>query len=224
MNNGISKEVISQFDKISELPDCWDHNQQYQKHLLSKINTTQGVALDIGCGTGEFTKKLSSLFSKVIGIDVSPKMIDEAKKRNNPSNVDFINVDVETYLKTTEEKYDLIISIATFHHLEYASVLNHIYDKLQSNGMLVILDLYKIDTLYEYFLSFIAKILNPFAYLIHRGTFSATREEKELWRPHLQYDKYTTLKEIRQIGNSVLGNVEIKRHLFWRYSLIYRKE
>ena len=43
MNNGISKEVISQFDKISELPDCWDHNQQYQKHLLSKINTTQGV-------------------------------------------------------------------------------------------------------------------------------------------------------------------------------------
>ncbi|NCD10723.1 MAG: class I SAM-dependent methyltransferase [Negativicutes bacterium] len=151
-------------------------------------------------------------------------MIDEAKKRNNPSNVDFINVDVETYLKTTEEKYDLIISIATFHHLEYASVLNHIYDKLKSNGMLVILDLYKIDTLYEYFLSFIAKILNPFAYLIHRGTFSATREEKELWRPHLQYDKYTTLKEIRQIGNSVLGNVEIKRHLFWRYSLIYRKE
>ena len=129
MNNGISKEVISQFDKISELPDCWDHNQQYQKYLLSKINTTQGVALDIGCGTGEFTKKLSSLFSKVIGIDVSPKMIDEAKKRNNPSNVDFINVDVETYLKTTEEKYDLIISIATFHHLEYASVLNHIYDK-----------------------------------------------------------------------------------------------
>ena len=224
MNNGISEEVISQFNKISELPDCWDHNRQYQKYLLSKINTTQGVALDIGCGTGEFTKKLSSLFSKVIGIDVSPKMIDEAKKRNNPSNVDFINVDVETYLKTTEEKYDLIISIATFHHLEYASVLNHIYDKLQSNGMLVILDLYKIDTLYEYFLSFIAKILNPFAYLIHRGTLSATREEKKLWRPHLQYDKYTTLKEIRQIGNSVLGNVEIKRHLFWRYSLIYRKE
>ena len=66
MNNGISKEVISQFDKISELPDCWDHNQQYQKHLLSKINTTQGVALDISCGTGEFTKNSHHCSQKLL--------------------------------------------------------------------------------------------------------------------------------------------------------------
>lgn len=138
--------------------------------------------------------------------------------------MNFINIDVETYLKTTEEKYDLIISIATFHHLDYASVLEHIFGKLKSNGMLIILDLYKKDTKYEYFLSFIAKILNPFLYLIHRGTFSVRREEKVLWKNHLEYDKYSTIKELEQTSLSVLGNIEIKRHLFWRYSLIYRKE
>ena len=224
MNNGTSKEVISQFDKIAQLPDYWDHNQQYQKYLLSTLKKTQGLALDIGCGTGELTKKLSSLFKEVIGIDVSPKMIGEAKKRNAFSNIEFINVDVEAYLKKTEQKYDLVISIATFHHLDYAVVLKQVKEKLTINGRLMILDLYKTNTIYEYLLSFIATISNPFMYLLKSGSFSVTREERDAWEHHSQYDKYATIKEIKRISDSILGKAKIKRHLFWRYTLIYRKE
>ena len=84
MNNGITKEVVSQFGLISKLEDVWDHNQQYQKYLLQEIENC-AVALDVGCGTGEFTKELSKNSKRVIGIDISQEMIDRAKARSDNS-------------------------------------------------------------------------------------------------------------------------------------------
>jgi 2-polyprenyl-3-methyl-5-hydroxy-6-metoxy-1,4-benzoquinol methylase len=191
---------------------------------LSKLEKTKGIALDIGCGTGELTQKLASSYTKIIGIDVSPKMVEEARKRSHFSNIEFINVDVETYLKRTEQKYDLVISIATFHHLDYAAILKLIKEKMNINGRLMILDLYKINTPYELFLSLIATVCNPLMVFFKRGSFFVTREEKEAWLRHSSYDRYLAIKEINRITNSILGRAEIKRHLFWRYSLIYRKE
>jgi 2-polyprenyl-3-methyl-5-hydroxy-6-metoxy-1,4-benzoquinol methylase len=191
---------------------------------LSKLEKTEGIALDIGCGTGELTKKLASLFTKIIGIDMSQKMVEEARKRNHFSNIEFINVDAETYLKRTEQKYDLIISSATFHHLDYAAILERVKEKLTINGQLMILDLYKIETPYERFLSLIAMMCNPLTVFFKRGSFFITREEKEAWRRHSSYDRYATIKEINGITSSILGKTIIRRHLFWRYMLIYRKD
>ena len=39
--------------------------------------------LDVGCGTGELTKKLALSGKEIIGIDVSENMLHEAQKRNN---------------------------------------------------------------------------------------------------------------------------------------------
>ena len=89
MNNGTAKEVISQFDVIATLPDYWDHNQQYQNYLLKQINGNNNTGLDIGCGTGELTKKLASRCKRTIGIDISKGMIEEAKRRSNNYNIEF---------------------------------------------------------------------------------------------------------------------------------------
>jgi ubiquinone/menaquinone biosynthesis C-methylase UbiE len=82
MENGNDENVIKQFDKIAFLPDQWDHNQQYQNYLLKNILPNCSCILDVGCGTGELTKKLAPYSAEVIGIDVSENMINEAKKWN----------------------------------------------------------------------------------------------------------------------------------------------
>ncbi len=156
MNNGTRAEVIQQFDKIARLPDYWDHNQQYQIYLLKQIVGKVNTCLDVGCGTGELTNKLALKSRKTIGIDVSKTMIEEAQKRRTNNNIIFVNNDIDTFLNNTNEKYDVIISIATFHHLDMEKTLKRLKASLNDNGLILILDLYKNRTLFEHALSIIA--------------------------------------------------------------------
>jgi ubiquinone/menaquinone biosynthesis C-methylase UbiE len=88
MKNGSHEEVIDSFNKIAIFPDKWDHNRQYHKYLLKHVFNNNGLGLDIGCGTGTFTVKLAQYCTHVIGIDISPKMVEEARKE--PINARFI--------------------------------------------------------------------------------------------------------------------------------------
>jgi len=204
MDNGTKNEVISQFDIIAKLPDYWDHSQQYQNYLLKQISRSMNIGLDIGCGTGELTDKLALKCNRVIGIDISKEMIGEARKRIQTANVEFINIDIDSFLNNSKETYDVIISVATFHHLDMERTLTKLKKKLNKDGLILILDLYKNTSFFEYFLSVIASLLNPFVYLVKRGSFHTTKEEREAWKNHYQYDKYYTIHEIKEIAQRTL--------------------
>jgi hypothetical protein len=95
---------------------------------------------------------------------------------------------------------------------------------LKPNGMLLILDLYENNCIFEKIISIIAVILNQLFYLIKRGRLRNTLEERNAWKDHFKYDFYSSIDEIKNISNEYLGKVIIKHHLFWRYSLIYKKD
>lgn len=46
------------------------------------IAVNRGAALDFGCGVGRLTQALATRFSQVVGVDVSPKMIETATALN----------------------------------------------------------------------------------------------------------------------------------------------
>ena len=71
---------------------------------FSRIKTGD-IVLDLACGTGVVTKKISSKIGtsgKVVGIDISPGSIEIAKKWNTKKNVKFVVADVEK-MKFVEE-------------------------------------------------------------------------------------------------------------------------
>src|SRR3989338_7194455 len=79
-------------------------------HFIKKYFIKKGNLLDIGCGTGRTTIPLSKMSFKVIGIDLIPKMIENAKKiaRNKKLKIDY-RVGDATNLKFKNSTFDYAI-------------------------------------------------------------------------------------------------------------------
>jgi ubiquinone/menaquinone biosynthesis C-methylase UbiE len=216
----LKEDIISSFNRIALLEDTWDHNQHYEKLLLKEISSESKLGLDIGCGTGEFTKKLAEKVTNVIGIDISPTMIEEAKKRHSSDNIKYLVQDFDELNETI--KYDCIVSIATFHHLDIEKALVKINRILTENGSLIILDLYERKGIIDLTLDLIATPLNMM--LKKLKNTHITQEEIEAWKEHSKIDHYMTFKNLKKTYVKHLGKpVKIKRLLFWRYIMIYKK-
>lgn len=69
--------------------------------------------LEIGCGIGNIISRLDA--KRLVGVDISEKMLDEAKKTN--PKVDFYNINVENKI-LLKEKFDTIIISDTIGYFE----------------------------------------------------------------------------------------------------------
>lgn len=217
----MKEDIIESFNKIALLDDKWDHNQHYEKILLKETIESDGKALDIGCGTGEFTYKLSKKIESVSGIDLSPVMIEEAIKRHSGENIKYSIQDFDQLGE--ESKFDYVVSVATFHHLNLETALPKIERLLKRNGKLLVLDLYERKGFIDRILDIIAVPSNYIVKMLKNGR-SVDEKEIEAWQEHSHLDKYMTFRELSNIYHKHLsGNIKIKRLLFWRYVLIYKK-
>ena len=77
--------------------------------------------LDIGCGTGCLAVSLSDKCKSVKGIDISPRMIKYAQKRNSPSNVEFFLIDrCKNLSDVFNKKFDYSILKMVLHEMPHA--------------------------------------------------------------------------------------------------------
>src|SRR5215216_2604198 len=114
-----SIEVIrSDFDKIALLSkDEIDYNSTYYGFLLKQIPLRCDTSLEIGCGTGAFSRLLAARSDQVVAIDLSPNMIQVARGRSQKyTNINFQTIDVMD-ADLPSESFDCIVSVATLHHL-----------------------------------------------------------------------------------------------------------
>jgi SAM-dependent methyltransferase len=81
------------------------------------------VVLEVGCGAGRILKALSKVFPKMIGLDVSPKMLELAKQRlDGIKNVDLRQISGDSY-PVSSGGVDLIYSTIVFQHMPSKSVV-----------------------------------------------------------------------------------------------------
>ena len=101
-------------------------------------NLKDKTILDLGCGFGEHCKGfVESGAKKVIGIDISEKMLEIAKQENADSKITYINMPMENIFELTE-KFDIVISSLAFHYVEdFAGVVKNIYNLLNENGTFI---------------------------------------------------------------------------------------
>lgn len=119
---------------LANYMDKWDGQKFIE---LLHLNKNESL-LEIGCGTGRIAKKIIDSCITYLGIDISPKTIEVAKRHfvHNPNAV-FVCGNFMDYV--FNQTYDVIYSTLTFMHIENKKdALMKIFNLLKNNGRLVL--------------------------------------------------------------------------------------
>lgn len=223
INEILTQKIRRDFDQIALYDqEGWNHNSHYHRFLLKQLPSHCENILDIGCGTGALSRLLAQRASRVVAIDLSANMIEIALARSiQHPNIDFQNADILNW-EFPVEQFDAIVSIATVHHLPLEDLLPSLKAALKPGGKLVILDLLEYESIQDKLSDFLAVPLN-WIFQTFRNKHKQSPEAAAAMREHLPTDKYLTLSQARRIYTKLLNNVKVRKHLFWRYSIVWKK-
>ncbi len=218
------EKIQADFDRIAVLSnEGWSHNDYYHPFLLKHVPAQCDQALDIGCGTGGFSRLLAQRAQHVLALDLSPQMVRIAQERSKSfNNIEYQVADVLKY-ELPADHFDCIVSIATLHHLPLAEMLSRMKEALKSSGTLLVLDLFKAQTLSDYLLSIPALYWNFVLRLWKQRRLQPPHEVRAAWAEHGRTDVYLTLSQVRQSCDKILPGAHLTRHLLWRYSIVWTR-
>lgn len=224
MNQNLTQKIQHDFDRLAMYEqEAWNHNNHYHSFLLKQLPSSCKVILDIGCGTGGFSRRLSQRADRVIALDLSPKSIEVAKQRSRQyTNINFQVADVFQW-EFPQEEFDAIVSIATVHHLSVVDLLPKLKAALKLGGILAVLDLLQHESLKDIFSDLVAVPLNWWFLKTKNRNIKQSPEAIAAMQEHLRTDEYLTRSQVQKIYTDFLPEVTIKKHLFWRYSVVWQK-
>jgi ubiquinone/menaquinone biosynthesis C-methylase UbiE len=104
--------------------------------MLTDSLTIGMKVLEIGCGTGLFTREILKKPVQLTAIDISPELVEIARKSCLDSNVEFI-VDNAYQMSFDNHSFDAVIGSSVLHHLEVDRALEEIYRVLKPGGHMV---------------------------------------------------------------------------------------
>jgi len=109
-------------------------------HELRKMLTDfQGKrVLDLGCGFGWHSRyAVENGASSVIGIDISQRMLDEARSKTTSSDIRYICMPIED-MDFQPDSFDIVISSLVLHYIKsFENVLRKVSNCLVKGGELV---------------------------------------------------------------------------------------
>jgi SAM-dependent methyltransferase len=78
----------------------------------------RGTALDFGCGVGRLTQALAPHFARAVGVDISPGMLDVARRGNRfPERVSYVSNQTADLRAFQDGTFDLLVSLIVLQHL-----------------------------------------------------------------------------------------------------------
>lgn len=83
-----------------------------------------GRALDFGCGVGRLTRPLAGRFEACVGLDISERMVDEARTLNaDVGNLSFVVSPDSNLHRFEDESFDLIVAKSVLVHMPSRAVV-----------------------------------------------------------------------------------------------------
>lgn len=127
-------------------------NNMFEKPALFSLLPTLNnkTVLDLGCGYGEHCIHFVEEGAKrVVGIDISQKMLSIAKTENAHQNISYLNMPMED-IGELQERFDIIVSSLAFHYVEdFKALINNIFRLLNDGGVLAFSQEHPINTCFS---------------------------------------------------------------------------
>ncbi len=101
--------------------------------MLSRHLRPGMTVLELGCGTGYFTRELARSGADVVAIDVSPELLEIAKTNHSAPNVRY-EIQNAYALSYPDAVFDSVVGSSVLHHLEIQEALREVYRVLKSGG------------------------------------------------------------------------------------------
>lgn len=94
--------------------------------------------LDLGCGFGEHCIRfVEEGAAKVVGLDISEKMLEIAAAENAHSKITYLNMAMED-IEKLDEQFDVVVSSLALHYVEdFAGVVKKVYHLLSDGGVFI---------------------------------------------------------------------------------------
>ena len=190
----------------------WNHNIHYHPVLLETVPDGARV-LDVGCGEGMLSRELAVRASAVLGVDLDAASIELARATTRESNVDYLCADVLVH-PLAPASFDAVVSVATLHHLGTEPGLRRLAELVRPGGVLGVVGLAASELPRDL----------PWEIAAVVGT--------RLWKLGRTYWEHSAPKvwhtpdshrAVRRIAERELPGVRYRRHLLWRYSLLWTK-
>jgi ubiquinone/menaquinone biosynthesis C-methylase UbiE len=140
-------KIQHHYDVVAESYD--DHydrrkGRRYHSHISKYVISglpKGGRLLDLGCGTGLFSKRYLAEGGSVAGLDISRMMISRARERCAAGDFSIANAEVIPF---RDNSFDAVASLLVFTYLkEPATMLNEAYRVIKPGGAIAICTLGK---------------------------------------------------------------------------------
>ncbi len=142
---------------------------KYRKVTVNSLKLSKGdTVVELGCGTDlNFSLILDKIGTKgkLIGVDITDKMLDQAKKRvkeNGWENVELVQSDFAKY-QFPQEIDGIFATGALQYSTQYDKIVKQGYDALKSNKKFVIMDFKMSQGPAKIFAPLIVSFTKPFA-------------------------------------------------------------
>ena len=128
--------------------DYFENDEYWKEHINSKLEEDiwiddykefflkKGLCLDLGCGIGQFTKRLMEYGYDVVSADISNIALNKVKEFNN----NIINVDMRKELPFDNNKFDIVfanLSIHYFSDIETKKLISEVQRILKKDGLFI---------------------------------------------------------------------------------------
>jgi len=101
--------------------------------FMTKDLAPSAKVLEVGAGIGTQTEKLSQHFERLIGIDVSPELLEMAKAR--APRAELLEMDAHR-LTFPDGYFDAVVGVSILHHLDCSVALREWHRVLRPGGLL----------------------------------------------------------------------------------------
>ncbi|MFF3465549.1 class I SAM-dependent methyltransferase [Streptomyces sp. NPDC002619] len=197
----------------------WDHNAHYHRWILRQLPSRFDSALDVGSGSGDLARLLTSRARAVHGIDVDPTIVARARELTAPAAPVTFSVG-DALNEIPPGPYDVITCVATIHHMPFSDALTRFRKHLAPGGTLVVVGLARQQSRSDFLLDAVAIPSNvAMAWIKNKGhkaprpaSMTAPTQPATMAFPDIVRDAHHALPGAR-----------LRRRLFWRYTLVWHQ-